>query len=93
MKEEVPLPAPPQRHPPAFVLGAEQDLLVDATAVRETADAYGVRPVLLQGCAHDVMLVRADLAGMHACTAVWGQGRVLPCMAALLGSVLCEAWE
>ena len=58
MKEEVPLTGPPQSHPPAFVLGAEQDLLVDATAVQETADVYGVEPVLLQGCAHDVMLVR-----------------------------------
>lgn len=58
MKEEVPLPGPPQSHPPAFVLGAEQDLLVDVQAVQETAEAYGVQPVLLQGCAHDVMLVR-----------------------------------
>ena len=57
MKEEVPLPAPPADHPPAFVLGAERDTLVDAPAVEETAALYGMAPVVLRNCAHDVMLV------------------------------------
>ena len=57
MKEEVPLPAPPADHPPAFVLGAEHDMLVDVPAIEETAALYGVAPVILENCAHDVMLV------------------------------------
>ena len=57
MKEEVPLPAPPADHPPAFVLGAEHDMLVDLPAIEETAALYGVAPVILKHAAHDVMLV------------------------------------
>ena len=60
MKEEVPLPGPPGGHPPAFVLGTQQDRLVDVPAVLETAEVYSVQPVLLADCAHDVMLVRAS---------------------------------
>ena len=61
MREEVPLPGPPSSRPRAFVLGAERDLLVDVPAVLETAEVYGVEPVLLEGCAHDAMLVRTGV--------------------------------
>lgn len=57
MKSEVPLAAPPKNHPAAFVLGAEEDLIVDVQAVEETAALYHVQPHILQNSAHDVMLV------------------------------------
>ncbi|CAL8468669.1 g8209 [Coccomyxa elongata] len=56
MKSEVPLAAPPQNHPAAFVLGADEDLIVDVQAVEETAALYHVQPHILQNSAHDVML-------------------------------------
>ncbi len=58
MKSEVPLAAPPADHPPAFVLGADADLIVDVQAVEETAALYNVQPQILHDGAHDVMLVR-----------------------------------
>lgn len=58
MKTEVPLPAPPQSHPAAFVLGADEDVIVDVQAVEETAALYHVQPHILRNSAHDVMLVR-----------------------------------
>ena len=61
MKEEIPLPAPPADHPPAFVLGAELDTIVDLPAIEETAALYGVAPVIMKSCAHDVMLVSDGL--------------------------------
>ena len=59
MKEEVPLPLPPKNHPPAFVLGGDKDLIVDAQALEESAEAYGVQPVILKNAAHDIMLVNS----------------------------------
>ena len=59
MKEEVPLPLPPKDHPPAFVLGADKDLIVDVQALKESAEVYGVQPVILKNAAHDIMLVSA----------------------------------
>lgn len=59
MKTEVPLATPPKDHPPAFVLGADEDLIVDVQAVEETAALYHVQPHILQNSAHDVMLVRS----------------------------------
>jgi hypothetical protein len=56
---EVPLPDPPLDHPPALVLGATDDLIVDVQALEETALLYGVDPIILDDSAHDVMLVRS----------------------------------
>lgn len=73
MKSEVPLAAPPQNHPAAFVLGADEDLIVDVQAVEETAALYHVQPHILQNSAHDVMLVRSialfqiSLCRTHCC--------------------------
>lgn len=58
MKEEVPLPLPPKEHPPVLVLGGDQDLIVDAQALEESAELYGTQPVILKNAAHDIMLVR-----------------------------------
>ena len=58
MKEEVPLPLPPNNHPPAFVLGGNKDLIVDTQALKESAEVYGVQPVILKDAAHDIMLVK-----------------------------------
>jgi pimeloyl-ACP methyl ester carboxylesterase len=55
VNQRVPLPHPSDP-PPAFVLGGADDGVVDPPAVAELAAAYGVRPVLLEGLAHDVML-------------------------------------
>lgn len=71
MKEEVPLPLPPGDHPPAFVLGGDQDVIVDIQALEESAEVYGVKPVILENVAHDIMLVRRNYylplhAGMEA---------------------------
>ncbi len=60
MKDEVPLPPPPRNHPPAFVLGGDQDVIVDIYAVEESAEVYGVKPVILENAAHDIMLVRRN---------------------------------
>ena len=57
MKQEVPLPLPPKDHPPAFVLGGDKDLIVDVQALTESAEVYGVQPVILKNAAHDIMLV------------------------------------
>ena len=59
MKEEVPLPLPPKDHPPAFVLGGDKDLIVDAQALAESAGVYGMQPVILKNAAHDIMLVNS----------------------------------
>jgi hypothetical protein len=56
MNSQVPLPPAPRSAPRAFVLGGEDDCVVDVEAVRELAGYYGVQPVVLQGMAHDCML-------------------------------------
>ena len=61
MKKEVPLPLPPGNHPPAFVLGGDQDVIVDIQALEESAEVYGVKPVILENVAHDIMLVSATI--------------------------------
>ena len=52
----MPLAPAPAGAPPAFVLGGEDDCVVDVEAVRELADYYGVPPVVLPRMAHDCML-------------------------------------
>lgn len=41
---------------PVLVLGAERDALVPVREVRTTAAVHGVRPVLMRGMGHDLML-------------------------------------
>ncbi len=57
MKEEVPLPSPPSNHPPALVLGGDEDVIVDRQALEESGEVYKVQPVILNNAAHDIMLV------------------------------------
>ncbi len=57
MKQEVPLPLPPRDHPPTFVLGGDEDVIVDIQALEESGEVYGVKPVILRNAAHDIMLV------------------------------------
>lgn len=55
--KQVPLPAPaPGSTPPVFVLGGEDDNVVDVPAVQELASYYGVEPLVIPGLAHDCML-------------------------------------
>lgn len=41
---------------PVIVMGGEEDFCVDVVGVEETAEAYGVKPVIMPGMAHDIML-------------------------------------
>ena len=52
------LPVPPQAAPgvPVCVMGSFADAVVDAAGVAETAAVWGVRPVMLSGLGHDLML-------------------------------------
>ena len=61
IKEVTPLPACEADTPPVLVLGGASDFTVDEEGFRETADHYGVQPVILEGLAHDLMLVRSHL--------------------------------
>jgi hypothetical protein len=56
MNSQVPLAPAPASAPRAFVLGGEEDCVVDVEAVRELAAYYGVQPNVLPGMAHDCML-------------------------------------
>ena len=67
MKEEVPLPLPPSNHPPALVLGGDEDVIVDRQALEESGEVYGVQPVILQNAAHDIMLVGPRPNHCHGC--------------------------
>ena len=60
LSEEIPLPPPLLGAPPAFVCGGTRDCIVDVMAVRELAAYCGVEPHLLDGHAHDLMLVRVN---------------------------------
>ena len=51
------MPLPPRDHPPAFVLGGDEDVIVDIQALEESGEVYGVKPVILRNAAHDIMLV------------------------------------
>lgn len=51
------MPLPPKDHPPAFVLGGDEDVIVDIQALEESGEVYGVKPVILRNAAHDIMLV------------------------------------
>mgnify|MGYP002632279950 CR=1 FL=1 len=42
--------------PPALVVGAASDFIVDGEGVEETAAFLGTAPVVLEGLPHDVML-------------------------------------
>lgn len=48
--------APPPLGLRAFVLGAEEDAIVDAQGLRETAAQVGVSPAVIKRIGHDVML-------------------------------------
>ncbi|KAL3732398.1 hypothetical protein ACJRO7_029117 [Eucalyptus globulus] len=51
------LPAPvPKSSVQILVVGANDDFLLDAQAIRETAEYYGVPPICVEGVAHDMML-------------------------------------
>ena len=67
MRSEVPLPPLPRAAPPVFVAGADQDWIVDVQAVQETADYYGVQPVIISDMSHDCMLVSTG----HCWRAFW----------------------
>uniref|UniRef100_A0A383W958 AB hydrolase-1 domain-containing protein n=1 Tax=Tetradesmus obliquus TaxID=3088 RepID=A0A383W958_TETOB len=56
MQQQVPLPAPPADCPPVFVLGGEDDRVLDVQSYKELADYYGTKAVVLPKMAHDVML-------------------------------------
>ena len=57
IKEVTPLPACDESTPPVLVLGGDNDYSVDTEGLQETAEHYGVQPVILPGLAHDLMLV------------------------------------
>jgi len=54
MNAMVPLATPAKQ--PVMVIGAELDMCVDVQGVEDTAKAYGVKPVILKGAPHDIML-------------------------------------
>lgn len=56
MNRQVPLAPAPRDHPPALVVGAADDRVVDVQAVEELAKYYGVTPTVLPRTAHDCML-------------------------------------
>jgi len=41
---------------PLIVMGAERDRMIGRTEVETTARAYGVEPIIVPACAHDMML-------------------------------------
>jgi pimeloyl-ACP methyl ester carboxylesterase len=41
---------------PMVVIGAEHDRMIGRAEVEATAKAYGVEPIIVPGCAHDMML-------------------------------------
>jgi len=53
----LPLATPPKGSLPVLVMGSEEDFCVDVKGVEDTAEAYGVTPVMLGGSTpHDIML-------------------------------------
>lgn len=57
VNRQVPLAKPAKGStPPVFVLGGEDDCVVDVEAVQELAAYYGVQPIVLPQLAHDSML-------------------------------------
>eukprot|EP00775_Hariotina_reticulata_P013096 gene13096-13223_t len=56
MQKQVPLPAAPAHCPPMFVLGGEDDKVLDIKAYEELARHYNTQAVVLPNMAHDVML-------------------------------------
>eukprot|EP00569_Conticribra_weissflogii_P005105 CAMPEP_0171344530 /NCGR_PEP_ID=MMETSP0878-20121228/19577_1 /TAXON_ID=67004 /ORGANISM="Thalassiosira weissflogii, Strain CCMP1336" /LENGTH=404 /DNA_ID=CAMNT_0011847739 /DNA_START=21 /DNA_END=1235 /DNA_ORIENTATION=+ len=44
---------------PALVLGGSADFIVDRDAIEETAKFFAVRPVVVDGAVHDVMLAKS----------------------------------
>lgn len=53
---ELPLVEKPRAAAPVLVVGGGEDIVVDQEGVRETAEFYGVEPVILPAAAHDLML-------------------------------------
>jgi len=56
VSKSMPIPPPPSHAPPAFILGGQDDKVVDTEAIHELAAFYKVDPVILPGLAHDVAL-------------------------------------
>ncbi len=46
-------------HKPALVLGGSADFIVDREAIEETARFFAVKPVVVDGAVHDVMLANS----------------------------------
>ncbi|QDZ25922.1 alpha/beta hydrolase [Chloropicon primus] len=56
VSEELPVVQKSSREFEAFVCGTAADKVVDLDGVRETAETFGVEPVVFKSIAHDVML-------------------------------------
>ncbi|MCI31981.1 ATP-dependent DNA helicase Q4, partial [Trifolium medium] len=56
LNASLPVPSAPNLPLEVFVLGANNDFIVDAEGLKETAEFYGVSPVCVEGVAHDMML-------------------------------------
>nr|AFK45210.1 unknown [Lotus japonicus] len=56
LNASLPVPSTPNCPLDILVLGANNDFIVDAEGLRETAKFYGVSPVCVEGVAHDMML-------------------------------------
>ncbi|KAF8399111.1 hypothetical protein HHK36_014976 [Tetracentron sinense] len=56
LNASLPVPSVPRSFIEVFVLGANDDFIVDAEGLSETARFYGVSPVCIEGVAHDMML-------------------------------------
>lgn len=56
LNASLPVPSVPNLPVEVLVLGANNDFIVDAEGLKETAQFYGVSPVCVEGLAHDMML-------------------------------------
>ncbi|GAU16491.1 hypothetical protein TSUD_167230 [Trifolium subterraneum] len=56
LNASLPVPSVPNLPLEVLVLGANNDFIVDAEGLKETAEFYGVSPVCIEGVAHDMML-------------------------------------
>lgn len=56
LQKSLPVPQPPLGAIKVQVLGGDRDVIVDQEALKETAKANGVEPVILPNVAHDAML-------------------------------------
>ncbi|KAL5096022.1 hypothetical protein RYX36_000349 [Vicia faba] len=56
LNASLPVPSVPNSSLKVLVLGANNDFIVDAEGLKETAEFYGVSPVCVEAVAHDMML-------------------------------------